>query len=88
MSPLVTPNLNSNKAEARERFLTSYLPVPQFTFARVAISLAMSLSEQGVPTLGIMLLNLDIMVDAGLGDESTSAGVDKTPDGTWERLLT
>ena len=66
------------------------LPVPRFAFARVAISLAMSLSEQGVPTLGNMALNLDMvndMIGGVLEDESTGAGVE-VPDATWERLLT
>ena len=66
------------------------LPVPRFAFARVAISLAMSLSEQGVPTPGNMALNLDMvndMIGGVLEDESTGAGVE-VPDATWERLLT
>jgi len=48
---------------ARDRFLVRSLPVPRFAFARVAISLAMSLSEQGVPTPGNMALNLDMVND-------------------------
>ena len=58
------------------------LPVPQFAFTRVAISLAMSLSEQGVPTPGNMALNLDMvndMIGGVLEDESTGAGVE-VPD--------
>jgi len=87
VSPLVTPNLNSKEAVARDRFLARSLPVPRFTFTRVAISLAMSSSEQGVPTPGNMASNL-VMVDVTvLEDESTGAGV-KVPDETWERLLT
>ena len=87
MSPLVTPNLNSKEAVARDRFLARSLPVPRFAFARVAISLAMSSSEQGGPTPWNMASNL-VMVDVTvLEDESTGAGV-KVPDETWERLLT
>ncbi len=67
-------------------FLASSLPVPQFAFASVAISLAMSSSEQGVPTLGNMASNLDMVDDMVLEDESTAAGVE-VPDETWERLL-
>jgi hypothetical protein len=83
--------LNSKEAVARDRFLMRSLPVRRFAFARVlAISLAMSLSEQGVPTPGNMASNLD-MVDDTIGrvlkDESTGAGVE-VPDETWERLLT
>ena len=85
VSPLVTPNLNSNEAVAKERFLASSLPVPRFAFTRVAISFAMSSSEQGVPMLGNMLSNLEVMVDTVRGgDESTGAGVERTPVGTWE----
>ena len=75
---------------ARDRFLVRSLPVPQFAFARVAISLAISLSEQGVPTPGNMALNLDMvndMIGGVLEDESTGAGVE-VPDATLERLLT
>ncbi len=71
---------------ARDRFLVRSLPVPQFAFARVAISLAMFLSEQGVSTPGNMALNLDIVNDTiggVLEDESTGAGVE-VPDATWE----
>ena len=86
MSPLVTPNLNSKVAVARERFLASSLPVSQFAFVSVAISLAMSSSEQGVPTPGNMASNLDMVDDMVLEDESTDAGV-KSLDETWEQLL-
>jgi hypothetical protein len=90
VSPFVTPNLNSKEAVARDRFLASSLPVPQFAFARVVISLAMSSSEQGVPTPGNMASNLD-MVDDTIGgvleDESTGAG-EEVPDENWELLLT
>ncbi len=87
VSPLVTPNLNSKEAVARDRFLASSLPVPRFAFARVAISLAMSSSEQGVPTPGNMASNLDMVDDMVLEDESTEAGVE-VPVETWNRLLT
>ena len=87
VSPLVTPNFNSKKAVARERFLASSLLVPQFAFASVAISLAMSSSEQGVPTPGNMASNLDMVDDMVLEDESTEAGVE-VPVETWNRLLT
>jgi hypothetical protein len=90
VSPLVTPNLNSKEAVASDRFLASFLPVLRFAFARVAISLAMSSSDQRVPTPGNMASNL-VMVNVGgviiLEAESTEAGVDK-PDETWEWLLT
>ncbi len=81
MSPLVTPNLNSKKAVARDRLLARSLPVPRFAFARVAISLAMSSSEQGVPTPGNMASNLVMVNEMVLGDESTGAGVE-VPDET------
>jgi hypothetical protein len=55
------------------------------------MDLSMSLSEQGLPTPGNMVSNLDMMDDTtnrtlgnGIGIE---AGV-LLPDGTWERLLT
>jgi len=76
-----TPNLNSKEAVARDRFLARSLPVLRFPFARVAISLAMSSSEQGVPTPGNMASNL-VMVDVMvLVDESTGAGIE-VPDET------
>ncbi len=87
MSQLVTPNLNSKEAVARVRFLVSSLPVPQFAFVSVAISLAMSSSEQGVPTQGNMASNLDMVDDMVLEDESTETGVE-IQDETWERFLT
>ena len=91
VSSLMTPNLNSKEAVAMERFLVSSFPVPRLLFGSVAMDLSMSLSEQGLPTLGNMASNLDMMDDTtnrtlgnGIGIE---AGV-LLPDGTWERLLT
>ena len=61
------------------------LPVPRFAFARVAISLERSLSEQGVPTPGNMALNLDMVNDmiGGVLEDECTAGVE-VPDATWE----
>ncbi len=64
------------------------MPVPRFAFARDAISLAMSSSEQGVPTLGNMASNVNMVDDTVLEDESTEAGIVEAPDEFWERLLT
>ena len=66
----------------------SSLPVPRFAFARDAISLAMSLSEQAIPTPGNMASNVDMVDDTVLEDESTEAGIVEAPDEFWERLLT
>jgi hypothetical protein len=52
MSPLMTPNLNSKKAVATERFLISSFPVPRLLLASIAVDLAMSLSEKGLSTFG------------------------------------
>jgi hypothetical protein len=49
--------------------------------------LAMSSSEQGVPTPGNMASNLGMVDVMVLEDERTGAGVE-VPDETWERLLT
>jgi hypothetical protein len=50
--------------------------------------LAMSSSEQGVPTLGNMASNVNMVDDTVLEDESTEAGIVEAPDEFWERLLT
>jgi hypothetical protein len=79
---LVTPKLNSKEAVAKDRFLACSLPVPQFPFASVAISLAMSSSEQGVLTPGNMASNLEMFDDMTVGVLVTES------TGSWERLLT
>ncbi len=67
--------------------LTRSLPVLQFPFTRVAISLAMSSSEQEVPTSGNMASNL-VMVDVIVFLKDSNGAGTEAPGETWERLLT
>ena len=87
----MTPNLNSKEAVAMERFLVSSFPVPRLLIESVAMDLAMSLSEQGLPTPGNMTSNLDMMDDTTNGTHVKGIGIEAgvlLPDGTWERFLT
>ncbi len=86
----MTPNLNSKKAVATERFLISSFPVPRLLLASIAVDLAMSLSEQGHPTLGNMTLNLNMMDDTTSGTLGDGIGIEAgvlLPDWTWKWLL-
>jgi hypothetical protein len=85
----VTPNLNLKEAVPRDRFLVSFLPAPQFAFARV-FECGMSSSEQGFPLQGTWHSNMDMadeMIDRVLEDERSGASVE-VPGAPWEQLLT
>ena len=71
--------------------MVSSFPVPRLLFASIAMDLAMSLSEQGLPNPGNMASNLDMMDDTMSGTLGNGIGIEAGvlfPDGTWEWLLT